>query len=147
MLSRQDALDELGIDVDTISWPTSSTADETSLLVSQAEPASLTGDEWAVVCEFLPADPSQTAAMTNREFIDAVLWTLAQRKTWTQISGERGEAIRKRFARWAHAGTWQQLYTAVRDTRLSAARQSQFGTLANRAERMRQGVLSRRGLP
>ena len=99
------------------------------------EPAlpTLADAEWEIVRDHLPAKPAQADAIGNRAFLAAVLWVFAQRRAWTQVAGDHGEAVRKRFARWAHAGHWQRLRDAVGGRGLSALREAQLTAVARRA--------------
>ena len=102
------------------------------------EPAlpTLADAEWEIVRDHLPAEPAQAEAIGNRAFVATVLWVFAQRKAWTQVAGDHGEAVRKRFARWAHAGYWQRLSDAVRGRGLSAPREAQLTAVARRARQL-----------
>ncbi len=109
------------------------------------EPAlpTLADAEWEILRDHLPAEPAQAEAIGNRAFVAAVLWVFAQRKAWTQVAGDHGEAVRKRFARWAHAGLWQRLCDGVRGRGLSPVREAQLAAVARRAGQL-QARLARR---
>jgi hypothetical protein len=52
--------------------------------------------------------------------------------------------MRKRYARWAHADVWQDLYDAIKGAGLSPAREAQLQAMAARARRLRAKVLASR---
>ena len=143
-LDYREALIALGIDAETIVLPSPAAGGEPCAVALESGLPGLTDAEWAIIHDRLPPEPSQTAALGNRAFLDDILWTFAQRKAWTQIPGDRGEAVRKKFARWAHDGHWQRLCEAVRGQGLSAEREAQLASLAQRAARMHTRMRARR---
>ena len=61
--------------------------------------------EWEIFRAHLPAEPAQAEAMSNREFVEAVLWTLASRKADADSRGSRRGGAQEIRA-MAHAGFW-----------------------------------------
>jgi hypothetical protein len=105
-----------------------------------------------LISRFLPAEARQAHTLSNRAFVNAVLWLFAQGHSrgrtggrhWTQVPEDRGEAVRKRYARWAHAAVWQDLYDAIKGAGFSPARQAQLQAMAERARRLRDKMLASR---
>jgi hypothetical protein len=114
--------------------------------------AELEDDEWELISRYLPAEAKQAHTLANRAFLNAVLWLFARGRPgersgcrhWTQIAEDRGEAVRKRYARWAHAAVWQDLYEAIKGAGLSPARQAQLQAMAERARHLRDKMLASR---
>ena len=140
-----EAIAALGIDADTVVCPTAPREE-----VTTPSPADgilpMTDAEWQLIVAHLPGEAPQEASMPNRAFVDTVLWVLARGKAWTQIPGGAGEAVRRRFARWAHAGHWPHLSAATRGRGLSAQREAQLAGIAKRALRLQERICARRGV-
>jgi len=144
--ARSAALRALGIDPSTVVFPAvgvDAPGDD------QAPPRPAKGqlddDEWAIISPYLPDESPQAQALANRAFVDAVLWMQARSAHWTQIADQRGEAVRKRFARWAHTGVWQRLYDdVVQVGGLGGERQAQLAALAKRARILQSRTLAAR---
>lgn len=75
----------------------------------------LTDEEWNALSHLLPDEPRQRNAISNRQVIDALLWLHETRRAMTQLPERYGtsEAVRKRSERWAVAGVWQELTSAL----------------------------------
>lgn len=75
----------------------------------------LTDEEWNTLSPLLPAEPRQRNAISNRQVLDALLWLHETRRAMTQLPERYGtsEAVRKRSERWAVAGVWQELTSAL----------------------------------
>jgi transposase len=101
-----------------------------------AGPAALSDSEWRLIQPHLPAEAPQLNTMLNRTFIDAVLDVMRGSRRWTDL--EASEPVRRRFARWAHAGIWQELAAALALSSVSETRKSDFLRLAQKAEQLRQ---------
>ena len=135
------SLRALGIDLDAPAHPASGATateahDEFVAGDSELSGGALSDQEWAVIAPLLPDEAAQAHAEPNRAFVDAVLWLFAGKKHWTRISGGRGEAVRRRYARWAHAGIWQSLHAHPGVRQLTPQRQALFAAMARRAEQL-----------
>lgn len=137
MKERRSALAALGIDPDTVVFPSSDKPRDDGDHVDGGANHELTDQEWEIIAPLLPSESRQAHAIANRDFVNLVLWIFARAKHWTQIAGDRGEAARKRFGRWAHASVWQVLYAQMPFDKLGARRKAQLGAIADRAERLR----------
>jgi len=149
LLDCREELEALGIDPDIVVLPSGCSAgtedrDKVRLCETEGE---LTDEEWTLICPLLPPEARQARTISNREFVNSVLWVFAGGRHWTQIAGDRGEAMRKRCARWAHAGVWQELHEDIKGRGLSPGRESQLLALAERARRLRAKVLAARVRP
>ena len=142
--ARRAALEALGIDPDTVVFPSRDTSPTEPPEQERDVERPLTDEEWALIEPFLPNEPAQALAITNRAFVDTVLWVFARAKHWTQIPDDRGEATRKRFTRWAHAGVWQRLAADIKGRGLGPVREGQLQGLAARAHRLHAKVLAAR---
>ena len=140
--ARRAALLALGIDPEMVVFPDSREEGDPS--PSQPAALELEDDEWELISRYLPAEASQAHTLSNRAFLNAVLWLFARGRYWTQIAQDRGEAVRKRYARWAHARVWQDLYEAIKGAGLSPAREAQLQAMAERARRLRDKMLASR---
>jgi transposase len=109
---------------------------EDSAADAGAEPAALSDSEWRLILPHLPAEAPQLNTMLNRTFIDAVLGVVRGGRRWTDL--EASEPVRRRFARWAHAGIWQDLAAALAPSSISEKLKSDFLRLAQKAEQLRQ---------
>jgi transposase len=127
---------DLGIDPDTIAWPCDHpVAEPPPRLPRWNEPQPLTDAEWCQVAGYFPPEPAQSGAITNRAIIDAVLRVVAGEQPWSVLEGTApsSEAVRKRFARLARKGVWQQLGDAAAALELSESRRAQLRAVARRA--------------
>jgi transposase len=93
----------------------------------------LSDGEWDLIAPHLPPEPTQSATLSNREIVDAVLRVIVLRKPWTGLGGARAEAVRKKFGRWVRAGAWQRLAAALSESHLSPERKRQILRIAERA--------------
>lgn len=79
----------------------------------------LKDDQWARIAEMLPgkkSDPGRTAK-DNRLFVNGVLWVLRSGAQWDELPERYGKwkSVHKRFTRWAKAGVWERVFTALID--------------------------------
>ena len=75
--------------------------------------------QWKRLEPLLPGkagDPGRTAA-DNRLFVDGVLWVLRSGAHWCDLPERYGKwkSLHQRFARWAKAGVWEQIFEALTD--------------------------------
>jgi hypothetical protein len=132
---RTAALD-LGLDPDTIAWPCDQPLAEPPARRSRwNEPEPLADAEWFQIAAYFPPEPPQSGAITNRAIVDAVLRVVAGEQPWSVLEGTAlsSEAVRKRFARLARKGVWQQLGDAAAALELSECRRAQLRAVARRA--------------
>jgi len=119
--AREAALRELGIDPATVVWPRAEEPlDEAPARIIHDVPR-LSDDEWAAVEPLLPAEAPQFAAMSNRDFLEAVLATMRRGGAWTSRHTPTAEieAVRRRFGRWAHQGVFQAVAASLPALKLS----------------------------
>jgi transposase len=127
---------DLGIDPDTIAWPCDHpVAEPLPRLPRWNEPQPLADAEWCQVAGYFPPEPPQSGAITNRVVIDAVMRVVAGEQPWSVLDRTdlSSEAVRKRFARLARKGVWQQLGDAAAALELSESRRTQLRAIARRA--------------
>ena len=130
----------LGLDPNIISWGDGTTErpEEAPLRRFDLEP--LDDSEWDVIvtCGVLPPDPPQFDTMSMRVVLQAVIAVVAGGRPWTNLddAGLSSEAVRKKFARLAAKGTWQELAAHVDDLGLSEMRKSQIRRIGVRAQQM-----------
>lgn len=77
----------------------------------------LSDRQWRQIAEFLPgkaSDPGRTGA-DNRLFVNGVLWVLRSGAHWHDLPARYGKwkTAHKRFTRWAKAGVWEDVFTAL----------------------------------
>lgn len=97
----------------------------------------LSDQEWELIEPLLPGSDRQHSAMPQRVFVNLVLCTAGERRGWTTAATTgQGEAVRKRFARWATLGVWQNISGSLAALDLTSYRRQQFAELAQRAERL-----------
>jgi transposase len=132
------ALEALGLDPDIVVLPSRAAPDEDIETPADGhDDGALTDAEWALIAPLLPDEAAQAHAEGNRAFVDAVLWMFANKKHWTQLGAKRGEAVRRRYARWAHAGVWQTVTEHTAGRGLDKQRAALFAAIARRAEQLR----------
>lgn len=144
---RRAALEALGLDADIVVLPDVVLPDlgaQRDPPVEASSPLALDDGEWAILRPWLPEEAAQANTLPNRAFLDAVLWLVTRGRAWTRMADRRGEAARKRFARWAHAGVWENLIEHVTGGGLTPAREAQLRTIAVRARGLRQRLSARR---
>ena len=61
-----------------------------------------------------PGDPGRSGA-DNRLFVHGVLWILRSGARWSDLPERYGKwkSVHKRFTRWAQAGVWEKVFTAL----------------------------------
>lgn len=134
------ALRGLGVNPATIAWEGRPPAPEPSppprrLLVVD----DLSEADWEALgaARVLPPPPSQADAMSDRAFIAAVVAVLRAGAAWTALPHHVSpEAVRRKFARWAHAGVWQRL--AASHAPVSADLRRRLEAASMRAQRLSQ---------
>jgi transposase len=77
----------------------------------------LSDDQWCRIESLLPGracDPGRTGA-DNRRFVNGVLWVLRSGAHWHDLPPRYGKwkTGHKRFTRWAKAGVWETVFTAL----------------------------------
>ncbi len=75
--------------------------------------------QWRRLADLLPGkpgDPGRSGA-DNRLFVNAVLWVLRSGAHWHDLPLRYGKwkSVHKRFSRWAKAGVWERVFTALID--------------------------------
>ena len=77
--------------------------------------------------------------MGNREFLDAVLEAMHRGGRWSarDIAATRSEAVRRRFARWAHLGVFEGLAAALKGLPLSAEHRLLLALACHRAQTLK----------
>jgi transposase len=77
----------------------------------------LTDEQWSRICDWLPgrAGLRGRCAVDNRLFVDAVLWIAKTGAPWRDLPERFGSwnSVWRRFSRWAAAGVWQAVLTAL----------------------------------
>ena len=73
--------------------------------------------QWLRIRDLLPGkagDPGRSAA-DNRLFVNGVLWVLRSGAHWRDLPERYGKwkSLHKRFSRWAKAGVWERVFTAL----------------------------------
>jgi hypothetical protein len=138
LAAREATARALGLDPNTIAWPSGDGEPEETVPISQRLKLDrLSDEEWDIVAGFLPDEPRQ-AGMTQREFLDAVITVVGRGRAWTELQGLglSSEAVRKRFARLARKGVWQELAAAAEDLSLSTSRRTVLRTIGHRAQQL-----------
>ena len=135
--ARATCLRRLGIDPETIVWPAAPGVEEVADegLSLPGDVGCLSDEEWALLAPFLPLEAPQVSAMGNRSFLDAVLAAMQRGGAWTSraTTSAEIEAVRRRFGRWAHQGTFQALREALPRLDVSPEHQRLLGLAAQRA--------------
>ena len=77
----------------------------------------LRDDEWARIAGLLPGRVGHVGgtARDNRRFVEAVLYRYRAGIPWRDLP-ERfgdGQAVHRRFSRWAASGVWQRVFEAL----------------------------------
>jgi transposase len=131
------AAEALGLDASTIAVIFGATDAEAPVVI-EAALHELSQEEWGLLVPYLPPERPQTQTMSNRHFIDRVLHTIRSGAPWVAgPSDNEGDAVRKRFARWAHTNIWQTLLDRLRHADLSEKRLAELASVAKRAEQLR----------
>lgn len=73
--------------------------------------------QWQRIAELVPGkagDPGRTGA-DNYLFVNGVLWVLRSGARWHDLPPRYGKwkSVHKRFTRWAKAGVWEGIFTAL----------------------------------
>jgi transposase len=111
----------LGIDPATVVWASE------AVELAPREPVALDRErvefsdaDWRAIAPLLPPEAPQAHAMTNRDFLDAVLNAM-RRGAWVsrQTPAPEIEGVRRRFGRWAHLGVFAALAEALPGLELS----------------------------
>jgi hypothetical protein len=105
----------LGLDPSAIVWPNTCEDRATEQPApSEAERVCLSDAEWALLAPLLPIEAPQAKAMSNRDFVNAVLEAL-RRGTWVSRRARAAniESVRRRFGRWSHQEVFQRMAAAV----------------------------------
>lgn len=137
---RDAALRALGIDPSTVVWPDSTLIESCNEEAAAADQEPRLSDaEWQVIAPFLPAEPPQARAMSNRNFLDEVVRAMQRCGTWTtrQKSAQESDAVRRRFGRWAHLEIFQALAEELPRLDLPQALKSALTLAVQRAESLR----------
>ena len=77
----------------------------------------LSDRQWQRIADFLPGktgDPGRTGA-DDRLFVNGALWVLRSGAHWHDLPERYGKwkTAHKRFTRWAKAGVWEDVFTAL----------------------------------
>ena len=126
---RDAAALELGLDPSIIAWPVDASSEAVEPRGPRwNEPLPFDDTEWGQVAACFPPEPPQAGAIANRAVFDAVLRVVAGERAWSVLDGPAmsAEAVRKKFARLARKGVWQQLAAASGTLDLSESRRSQL---------------------
>ena len=139
---RDAALVALGIDAATIVWPKleADATDARAKTVESLACAPMLDDAaWQLLMPLLPAEAPQASAMTNREFLDAVLAAMQRGGAWTSRATPTAEIepVRRRFGRWAHAGVFEVLAEGLPDLALAADHKRLLALAGRRAASLR----------
>jgi transposase len=100
--------------------------------------APLTELEWQTLAPLLPPDRSQLNVMGNRNFLNAVLETMARCGRWVarDWSPRKSEGVRRRFSRWAKLGVFQRLAEMLPELALVPETKRLLALAAHRARRL-----------
>ena len=100
--------------------------------------------EFDNIAPILPSEPRILGAMSNRTFIDALLWCQSSGRALTELPeryGKSHDAVRKKAQRWAVAGAWDRIVCHLDDVSLSERRRAELrrlgGCYAKRGELIR----------
>jgi transposase len=98
----------------------------------------LTDCEWQALAPLLPPERAQLNAMSNRDFLDAVLQAMARSGRWTARgwSARKSESVRRRFSRWARCGIFQHLAEMLAQLALAGETKRLLALAAQRARRL-----------
>jgi transposase len=140
---REAAARAIGLDPSIIVWPTEQTSEPLEPRLQKPhwnEPLPLEDGEWAALAPYFPPEPPQAGAIVNRSILEAVLRVIAGERPWSVLDGTgvSSEAVRKRFARLARRGVWQQLAQAGETLDLPEGRLVQLRAVARRARKLGQ---------
>jgi transposase len=79
----------------------------------------LNDDEWERIAPLLPGKSSDcgVTAKDNRQFVNGVLWIAHSGAPWRDLPERYGlwNSVYQRFNRWAKAGIWACVFTALQD--------------------------------
>jgi transposase len=137
---RRSAALALGLDPSVIAWPDrhgdGASAPPPALDVEQK---GLSDQDWDSLAPLLPSEAPQAKAMSNRDFIDAVLDAMSRRGSWTSrhTPAAEVEAVRRRFGRWAHRGVFQFLAIRLPNLVLSPDTKALLALAGERAARLK----------
>jgi hypothetical protein len=137
---RDAAARQLGLDPSIIAWPDDAGSEAVEARSPRwNEPLPFDEAEWGQVAPCFPPEPPQAGAVGNRAIFDAVLRVVAGERAWSILDGATlsSEAVRKKFARLARKGVWQQLAEASGRLELSESRRSQLRAVGRRAQQLR----------
>lgn len=135
----------LGIDPATLPGPSDGVALSPARIENYASKhEDLTDCEFMALETYLPPEPRLVGAVSNRNFINGLLWVRSMRRSLTHIPSNYArnpEAIRKKAERWALNGAWNVLRDALPSLILSERRQAELHGLcvaySNRGERIK----------
>ncbi len=75
--------------------------------------------EWERIAPLLPGKVSDcgVTAQDNRQFVNGVLWIARSGAPWRDLPERYGRwnSVYQRFNRWAKAGVWERVFTALQD--------------------------------
>jgi transposase len=76
----------------------------------------LTDEQWQRLQAVLPPPKGRRSHISDREFIDAVLYRAKTGVPWRDLPGHFGpwHNIYNRFSNWARRGLWKHIYKALR---------------------------------
>ena len=135
--ARYAAAQALGLDPSTISWPSDRPVENMISARRALLPMEISDADWQALIRSgcLPHDPPQSQTMGRRVFVGAVLAVVGCTRRWTDLDPAvlSAEAVRRRFARWAHIGAWQRLASQGRLADLSQPMETGLRAVAHRA--------------
>jgi transposase len=84
----------------------------------------LTNEQWNQIKDLIPGkpgDPGRTGE-NNRLFVHAIVWMARTGSPWRDLPAKFGKwnSVAKRFRRWAKAGVWERILTALADPDLES---------------------------
>lgn len=76
----------------------------------------LTDEQWNRLQEVLPAPKGRRSHLSDREFINAVLYRAKTGIPWRDLPERFGpwHNVYNRFANWSRRGVWRHIYKALR---------------------------------
>ena len=129
----------LGLDPSVIVWP-DRREDRAAGQPHLPDPkrGGLSAGEWAALAPCLPDEAPQAEATSNRDFVNAVLDAM-RRGRWASRHMPRPtiEAVRRRFARWAHRGIFQAIAASLPNPALSSETTHLLELAVRRARRLK----------
>jgi transposase len=104
-------------------------------------------EELAEVLQSVKRPDGRPAVLSDRMFIEAILYTARTGIPWRDLPGCFGkwDAVYNRFRRWEHSGVWRKLWAELQDEKFKRAKAIFIDSTIVRAHQHAAGALKKTG--